>query len=253
VPDASLSTPQQILDAQRLAGQRVAVGIAVGSDNEHNFCAFMTTQHRCRGQLLLDEAYQSDVFAVVCSGVVKIIAALADGRQQIVDLRYQSDAFWRRYPANDGLVVEAATEVDLCCFSGEPFEAALRANASARHNILVRMLIDLDSARNRLLVLGHMTAMEKLTHFFMERLTKTAGHSYLLDTSRNNYPVIFLGLSRNDIADYLGLRIETVSRCFSELSQNGHIRLLNDGTVEICDPDYIRKVAECHERYPIGR
>lgn len=248
VHDVSISSLQLTGDKKRRAARHKAIDIALGSKAGHKFFGMLTSQHRSRGQILLDLNFQHDVLAIVCSGVVKLVSQLADGRQQIVRFLYQSDAVWRRHGCDGGLFLEAATEVDICYFSGDRFEAALKADASARRTILDRALLELDQARNRLVVLGQMTAMEKLTNLLIEQSTQVAEHVSMSEFRGSNFPVMVLSLSRQDIADYLGIRIETVSRCITELKFGGHIRLIDYRTIEICHPDCIQEIAECHGR-----
>jgi CRP/FNR family transcriptional regulator len=133
----------------------------------------------------------------------------------------------------------------VCLFTGKRFAAALNANPAQERILHVKALDDLDGARAQLLVLGRMKSMERVASLFikLEHMIEYSVHSRKGSTS--NYPVILLPMTRMDMADYLGLTIETVSRCLTKFKLAGLIRLRDPRTIELCDPDGIRAIAEC--------
>ena len=101
---------------------------------------------------------------------------------------------------------------------------------------------ELDAARDWMLLLGRKTAEEKVASF----LYMLARRSMLTGCVHKNTPGMSgfeLPLTRADIADYLGLTIETVSRAFSKLKREGIINIHSAHTVEILRPDDVREMA----------
>lgn len=158
----------------------------------------------------------------VVSGVVVLSQTMEDGRRQMVGLLLPSDFVGR--PGRDvaPFDVVAATEVTLCQFQKIPFEALLQETPAVAKRLLEMTLDELDAAREWMLLLGRKTAREKIASLIAIiarrdtnlRLAKAAGR------------VQFdLPLSREAMADYLGLTLETVSRQISALKREGLIEL----------------------------
>ena len=92
---------------------------------------------------------------------------------------------------------------------------------AARQTLLDRSLSDLDHARGQMLVLGCMTAPEKVATLLLELWRKSAKSSFQPLPRKSNLPTIALSMTREDMADYLGLTLETVSRCLSQFTRQG--------------------------------
>jgi CRP/FNR family transcriptional regulator len=181
------------------------------------------------GQELIGEAEQVDTYSNVLSGVVKLTKTLADGRQQIVGLQFAPDFLGRPFKAESELNAQAATGVSLCSFPRSAIERMMKEQPELEHRLLGQTLKELDQARDWMVTLGRKTASEKVA-------------SFLLLIARNIDPVadpdrkgtsFELPLSRADIADFLGLTIETVSRQLTKLRAEGVIRIENNRTVHV--------------------
>ena len=231
------SSPQSSLEGRSL--EQDAIACALGQQSDDAFYDIVTVRHLHRGQTIFDGAGPENVLVVVTSGLVKLISMLPDGRQQIVALLSGSDSYWQRVSAPDRLHAEAVSETDICLFSGKQFVDALGKHPAVRQALLERSLSDLDHARAQLLVLGRMAACEKVASLLLELWSK----SVLQPPQRkSNLPVIVLLMTREDMADYLGLTLETVSRCLSQFKLQGIIRLINARTIEICNLDLLSAI-----------
>ena len=231
------SNPQSSLEGRSL--QQDAIACALGQQSDDAFFDIVMVRHLHRGQMIFDGTGPDNVLVVVTSGLVKLISLLPDGRQQIVALLSGSDSYWQRVSASDRLHAEAASETDICLFSGKQFVDALGTHPAVRQTLLERSLSDLDHARAQLLVLGRMAACEKVASLLLELWSKSA----LQPPQRNsNLPEIVLLMTREDMADYLGLTLETVSRCLSQFKLQGIVRLIDARTIEICDPDLLSAI-----------
>ncbi|MGO4525393.1 helix-turn-helix domain-containing protein [Microvirga sp. 2MCAF35] len=150
----------------------------------------------------------------VLSGVVRTSKLMSDGRRQI-------DAF---HLAGDIFGIEAGDEHRFCAESiGDCVVVAYRRthlaslagnDAQLAHDMTMGMMRSLVRAQNHMLLLGRKSALEKIATFLLDMAGRTADES-----------AVDLPMSRTDIADHLGLTIETVSRSFTQLERQGIIAL----------------------------
>jgi CRP/FNR family transcriptional regulator len=171
--------------------------------------------------------------ANIVSGVVKLSTSLHDGRTQVVGLLFASDFIGRPFSEQADLLIEAATDVELCCLDQRQFESLLQNNGGLREAFLRRVTADLDSARNWMLLLGQKTAEERvasLIHHCYTRLSAAAdaetGHGL-------NGHQFDLPLSRTEIAQFVGLTVETVSRMLGRLQASDIIEIGSGRAVSI--------------------
>lgn len=147
-------------------------------------------------------------------GAVRIYRLLSDGRRQISAFHLPGDMFGFEVDKSHHFFAEAI------CGTGI---RVIRPSAShAVPELLPMALQSLVRAQEQLLVLGRQNAIERVAAFFLEMSERQGGLRQ-----------VELPMSRLDIADYLGLTIETVSRVFSKLRLKGVIGLPNLRSVEI--------------------
>ena len=204
----------------------------------------MVHKHFVKGQPIWNEEDEANVFAIIVSGSVKLFKMMADGRQQIVGFLFSSDCVGSPFSETQHTFAEAATDVELCCFPRQKFERVLRQQPEIEHALFQKTLNDLDSARDLMVALGRKTANEKIASFLLEMSHRSELTKCPHDRPAPNLPTFVLPFARSEIADYLGMTIETVSRKFTELRSSGVIRLIDAQTVEICDPDMLASIAE---------
>ncbi|MEQ9491405.1 MAG: Crp/Fnr family transcriptional regulator [Alphaproteobacteria bacterium] len=188
-------------------------------------------QHPARSQLVTEEE-PVDTYANVLSGVVKLTKTLQDGRQQIVGLQFAPDFVGRPFQPESKVGAEAASDVTLCYFPRKALESMMKEQPGLENRLLRQALGELDEARELMLTLGRKTAEEKLATF----LHMIARH---IDPSSNpdqNNAVTFdLPLTRTDIADFLGLTVETVSRQLTRLRKAGIVMVENNRHFHVPD------------------
>lgn len=191
-----------------------------------------TTRHRSQpGEELVGEAESVDRFSNVLSGVVKLTKTLSDGRQQIVGLQFAPDFLGRPFRTESTLTAQAATEVQLCSFPRKALERMMGEQPDLEHRLLEQALKELDQARDWMVTLGRKTAAEKIASFLLmiaRNIDPTA------DPARRA-AAFDLPLSRAEIADFLGLTIETVSRQFTRLRNDGVMRIENNRHIIVDD------------------
>lgn len=191
------------------------------------------------GQTVMWSGDKMDFVGSVVSGIASLTQTMEDGRTQMVGLLLPSDFVGR--PGRDGAAydVVATTDLVMCCFRKKPFEDMLDETPHIAHRLLEMTLDELDAAREWMLVLGRKTAREKIASL----LSIIARRDVTLNAETGNTEVVFdLPLTREAMADYLGLTLETVSRQISALKKDGVILL--EGKRHITVPDMDRLLEE---------
>jgi len=189
-----------------------------------------SSKHRTtEGEVLVGDAQDVERYSNVLGGVVKLTKTLSDGRQQIVGLQFAPDFVGRPFKAESALTAEAATQVDLCTFPRRIVEKMMTDQPDLQHRLLEQTLKELDQARDWMVMLGRKTAAEKVASFLL-----MIARNIRPSTDPDAYSASFdLPLSRADIADFLGLTIETVSRQITRLRAEHIIRIENNRHVVI--------------------
>ncbi len=194
------------------------------------------------GQLIAPAAPDEQGVATVVSGVVKLVDALADGRQQIVALQFPGDLVGDPFASAGTLMAEAATPLEICQIGGAEFRAIL-ADHPAMQELLVRhAYAELAAARQWMLLLGRKSATERVASLFLllaERQSMTSCSGEWDGSIRFTLPI-----SRGDIADFLGLTIETVSRQIHILRRARVLTFHGTRLVTVPDKELLRGWAE---------
>lgn len=194
------------------------------------------------GQTIISDEEPVDFFANVISGAVKLTKTLPDGRQQIVGLLFAPDFLGRAYSRNNPYTAEAATDVEICTFPYAAFERLVGEYPGLQQRLFQHTLDELDAARDWMLLLGRKTAEEKVASF----LYMLARRSMLIGCQHKAAPgmaAFELPLTRADMADYLGLTIETVSRQLTRLKTSNVIRLSTNRLIMVPDLAKLARVA----------
>lgn len=206
-------------------------GICGALDQEQLIALAKTShkQHAESGTELLGDAERIDTYAVVLSGVVKLAKTLSDGRQQIVSLQFAPDFLGRPFKSESELSAEAATDVSLCTFPKAALERLMQASPELERRLYRQALDELDQAREWIVTLGRKTAGEKIASFLL-MIARNIDPSADPERDSANFE---LPLTRADIADFLGLTIETVSRQLTRLRADKVISIENNRNVVV--------------------
>lgn len=187
------------------------------------------------GQALIWEGDDSLLVANVVEGVLKLSTGTGDGREQIVGIVYPADFIGRPFGARSQHTVTALTEARVCTFTRGDFDAYACDHPELEHKLLQRTLTELDRARHWMLLLGRKSATEKIATFLLEMSER------LVDAGcgEDHGPMtsFTLPFGRQQIADILGLTIETVSRQLTRLRIDGLIDLPSRRDIVIHDRD----------------
>ena len=191
------------------------------------------------GQTVIWSGDRMDFVGTVVTGIGTLTQTMEDGRTQMVGLLLPSDFVGR--PGRDGSAydVVATTDLVMCCFRKKPFEQMMERTPHLAQRLLEMTLDELDAAREWMLVLGRKTAREKIASL----LSIIARRDASLKLGMRQGPLVFdLPLTREAMADYLGLTLETVSRQISALKRDGVIRL--EGKRHVTVPNFSRLLEE---------
>ena len=195
-----------------------------------------------RGETLLWEDDPAPVVANIIDGVLKLSMNLQDGREQIVSVMYASDFIGRPFGKESPYRVTAMTDAQVCVFTRSAFDSFAREHPDLQNKLLQRTLDELDRAREWMTLLGKKSATERIATLLIElsdRLSVDGCSPETLYLDRFELP-----MDRQQIADILGLTIETVSRQFTRIRKEGIIELPERRTVIIRDRPRLKALAQ---------
>ena len=168
----------------------------------------------------------------VVRGVASLSQTLEDGRTQMVGLLLPSDFIGRPGRPQLRYDVVAVSEITLCCFRKKPFETLMNETPHVAERLLDMTLDELDAAREWMMILGRKTAREKIASLLAIIARR---ESVIGMTPLSGQIMIDLPLTREAMADYLGLTLETVSRQISALKREGVITLDGKRRIRVDD------------------
>ncbi len=188
-----------------------------------------------RDQNVFFEGDPADYLFNIIEGNIRVHKSLADGRRQITGFLYTGDFVGLSVAGMYPYSAETISKTTLCRFSRKGLSKIIDKYPKFEHNLLQLASNELAAAQEHVLLLGRKTAAEKLCSFLLNTARKQSG-SLASD-------VIRLPMTRQDIADYLGLTIETVSRTFTRLKKNGVIGLPEKDLVSVSNSDVLEDYA----------
>jgi CRP/FNR family transcriptional regulator len=191
-----------------------------------------------RGAVLTHAGDEPVLCANLQSGVMKIQSTTPDGETAIVGLLYPGDFIGRPYADVETHDIVALTEVTLCSFPRARFEATLADHREMENLLLRRTLHELDRARGWLLRMGRASAPARVAGFIDDLARRLGALGCAVPAE------LVLPLSRGEIAELLGLTIETVSRQFSRLRAMGVIELHGTRGLVVRNAALLRAEAE---------
>ncbi len=180
-----------------------------------------------KGEELYAEGEAAEFFYRVVSGTVRICKVLNDGRRQIESFHLAGDLFGLERGSEHRFAAEAVDDLVVVMYRARHLEGLLHDNPDLGGQLMSSVLASLDRARDHMVLLGRKSAREKIASFLLD----LAGR--LTDGDRFELP-----MQRADIADHLGLTIETVSRTLTQMARDGLIKLAACGrSVILSDRD----------------
>lgn len=180
------------------------------------------------------------VVANVIDGVVKLTVSNADGGEQIVGLMFASDFIGRPFGKESPFNATAITDVEVCAFHRSSFDQFAAEHPNLQQKLLHRTLDELDRTRRWMLLLGRKSAEGKMASFLLEMAERLRPYGCL---DLGPAPAFELPFGRGQIADLLGLTIETVSRQLTRLREGGIIDVPSRREIVILDRSTLETMA----------
>ncbi len=195
------------------------------------------------GEVLIAAGAPADQVFNILSGMLMLSRTGRDGRRQVLSFLFRDNFLGLTATDQYFFTVEAVTPARVACCTREAFNARLERDPQAERafqNMMYRVLEDMIDA---IYSLGQRSAVERLAVFILylrhwRRLTEEIADD---DDPRLND--VALPMTREDIADFLGLTKETVSRSFSALQGRGLIRRIDSHNVRATDLAGLRELA----------
>ena len=190
------------------------------------------------GQSLFHEGDPATRVFTLTTGTLKLYKLLADGRRQVTGFLHPGDFLGISIDDEHAFSAEAVEQSQLCWFPRARFDDFVEDDAAMERELYRMAAHELAAAQQQFVLLGRKTASERLATFLLlldEREARSA---------RYEGGLVRLPMSRSDIADYLGLTKETVSRVISAFKRDRVIRLEALDLVQILDRDRLEQLAE---------
>jgi CRP/FNR family transcriptional regulator len=191
------------------------------------------------GQPLFHEGDPATRVFTLTTGTLKLYKLLADGRRQVTGFMHPGDFLGVSVADEHAFTAEALEAAQLCWFPRNRFDDFVDDHPEMEREMYRLAAHELAAAQQQMVLLGRKTAAERAASFLI----------MLADKARNRGSAdprfIDLPMSRSDIADYLGLTKETISRVFSQLRRDRLIRLEALDRVEILDRKRLAQIADC--------
>ncbi len=181
-------------------------------------------------------------FCAIVSGVVKLLKSLPNGSQQIVGLLAAGDFLGRPFGGEARSTAIAASEVEVCWFPRATVESLAASTGAVKDWLYEHVSNELEKAQEWIMLLGRMTAEQKMAVFLLTVLRTAAEEKKAPMHMREQ--AIELPLSRSEIADYLGLTIETVSRQIARLRERRIISAGNTRSIVVHRPDVLAAIVD---------
>jgi CRP/FNR family nitrogen fixation transcriptional regulator len=180
-----------------------------------------------KGAEIYGEKEPADYVYQVKAGAVRSYKLLSDGRRQIGAFHLIGDIFGLADSDSHRFTADAVVETTLWLLKRRSLETKAQTDGILTRNLLSMTTRNLQHAEDHMLLLGRKCALERVATFLIEmdkRLTATG--------------VMTLPMTRHDIADYLGLTLETVSRSLSRLRRAGILTFVGETQREITILDW---------------
>lgn len=191
-------------------------------------------QRMAPGSILFSEGDEAEGVFEVVSGTLRLYKVLIDGRRQIIGFVSGGQLLGLAAQRQYLCTAEAVTPLTLRRYQRPAFERRIDEEPGLARRLLTAVSNELRMAQDQMVLLGRKSASEKVASF----LLSLAAHE---DGEHDDH--VDLPMGRGDIADYLGLTVETVSRTFTRLKSDGLIALPTPASVEILDLEQLADLA----------
>jgi len=182
-----------------------------------------------KGHALMEEGEPNDNLFILVQGSFRLLKHLEDGRRQITGFLFPGDFVGVRPTEASAYTAEALEDSHVCNFPHKFLDAISLDCPGVKDRLIARGQTEYHKAQDHIVLLGKKTAEERVESF-LQMVAKSIG-----DNSEFGVALTPLPMPRQDIADYLGLRLETLSRTLAGLKKKGSIRELSRRSVVLAE------------------
>ena len=219
------------------AVRKISLCGVLESEDLRRFRGTGATVRLADGESLFMEGDAPVAVYTLTSGAIRLSKLLRDGRRQIAGFLFPGDFLGLTVEDAHLFTAEAIGPAVLCRFARPRFEAFLDDHQHMERRLFAIAAHELAAARTQLVLLGRKTATEKVVSFLLMIGSRCRKEGGLADE-------VALPMTRTDIADYLGLRIETVSRELTALKVARLIQLTGTHSLRLLDKPRLKALAE---------
>lgn len=187
-------------------------------------------------QAIFQELEAADYVYTITSGCVAMSKSLADGRRQITGFMGPGDFLGLAVEEAHHYSAETLTPTHLCRYPRKRFRSVMQSVPALEQRMYALAADELALAQEQILLLGRKTALERLATFLLMMRRRAEQRGLPTNPLR-------LSMARTEVADYLGLTVETVSRGFSKLRAKGAITLDSAELVRLANPALLEELS----------
>lgn len=209
---------------------------ALETSNMHRLAEIAVVQSYDPGQTIVEEGDPATHFFNITEGHARLCKLLPDGRRQIIGFPGRGHFLGLAVTDTYGFSVEAIDRLRICRFARPKLRAVITDFPAFEAELLATAQHELVVAQEQMLLLGRKTARERVASFLLSQIKSQEACS--TPRVRINLP-----MTRTDIADYLGLTIETVSRTLGKLKSDRLIALDGATHVDVLDRAKLTAIA----------
>ena len=182
-----------------------------------------------KGRALMEEGEPNSSLFVLVRGSFRLSKHLEDGRRQITGFLFPGDFVGVRATESSAYTAEALEDSHVCHFPHNFLDSIAQDCPGVKDRLIARGQTEYHKAQDHIVLLGKKNAEERVESF-LRLVAKAIGSE-----SESGHTTIPLPMSRQDVADYLGLRLETLSRTLAALKKSGAIETLSRSEVVMND------------------
>lgn len=215
----------------------LAICGALRADEVRRLTAILSSVELAAGEPIVNEGDPADFVYTLTAGTIRLYKLLADGRRSVTGFLFPGDFLGVSHQDTYGFSAEAITPATLCQFPRTKLEALLQEIPTLEHRLFARASEEMTLMQEQIVLLGRKTAAERVASFF-RGLAARQVKRYLPANP------VSVPMTRTDIADYLGLTTETVSRTITQLKNRKLISIEPGSRIRIEDEDLLDELAE---------
>lgn len=208
----------------------------LGGDDITCLNDIVTRREIRQGRRLFEEGDLGDSYFVVTTGAMMVFKEAHDGRRQITGFLYPGDMLGLNHHRRYAYTAEALRDSVVCEYPTSELNRLFQDFPEMEHWMLAHCSNELAAAHDQMFLLGRKNAVEKIATFLWFLHLR-------LDRYKKGETALLLPMSRRDIADYLGLTVETVSRTLTRLRRDGVIRTVGKDVIDILDVARLQSLA----------